>query len=109
MLTRDASREPLAPLRLDDHTQRLRLDADDGGAALEQAVVDEGAADQGEVARAERGRAVQPQHVPRHHVRHQERQPDRVPLHHEVGFPVDVHGDVVVWLCAQKGEELGDG
>lgn len=99
---------PLPPLLLDLDAEGLRLGAHDGRATLKHPLVDVRRALQGEVAATENARAVQAQHVARLHAGHTEGQTDLVALADEVGEAVDVHGDVMLGLGGEKGEESLD-
>lgn len=100
---------PLPPLGLDLDAQGLRLGARDGGAALEQALVEVGGALEGVVARAQAGGAVQAQHVAREDAGHLEGQADPVARLHQVRAPPDVRRDVVARLRLEQGQQLADG
>lgn len=110
MLTPDMFLPPLPPLGLDLLHHGPAIHRHDPGATLKQPLVQiirlpgplavvalrgVGAGFEGVVARAEQGRAVQPEHVAGGDAVHVEGEPQGVALREQVGEPVDVRGYVV--------------
>jgi hypothetical protein len=104
MLTPHRLHPPIPPLRLHLAPHRLSLGTQDPSPALEDPLIHPRRALERVVARAEERRAVQPQHVPRHHARHVEREPHGVADGRQVRLPVDVGADVVRGLHGEEGQ-----
>lgn len=87
---------------------RLRVGANDGGAAPKQVGADIGLTLQGEVARTDGGGSVQAERVAGENPGHLEGQAYRVARGHEVRLPMNVHRYVVLRLGGEEREEVWD-
>lgn len=100
---------PLLPLlALDLLPHRLTLDAQHGGFAFKQALVDERGAAEGQVAAAEDGGAGETQNGSRENAVHEEGEAHVVAGGDEVRVAVDVERRVVGGLSGKDGEQGAD-